>query len=128
MFTGLNVFKMAYAMSTHAGQRQAVIAQNIANADTPGFRSRDIESFQNSYASDTNTGMRASRGGHIDNGSGPHTEWPVQIVDAPQDPNDNSVSIELELLKSTETKRQHDRALAIYKSSMSVLRTSLGRG
>lgn len=128
MFTGLNVFKMAYAMSTHAGQRQAVIAKNIANADTPEYRAKDIESFQDSYATSADTGMRASRAGHIDKLSGPETGWSVHTPDAPLDPNGNSVSVELEILKSVETKRQHDRALAIYRSSMNVLRTSLGRG
>ena len=46
MFYDLNVFKTAYAMATHAGQRQAVIARNMANADTPGYQTRDIESFK----------------------------------------------------------------------------------
>ena len=38
-----------------------------------------------------------------------------------------TVSIEEEMLKAVEVTRQHDRALAIYKSSLSILRSSLGR-
>lgn len=128
MFTGLNVFKLAYAMSTHAGQRQAVVAQNIANADTPGYRAKDIESFRKTYQSGPEIGMRASRVAHMNGAKDTGARWSVVTPDAPLNPNDNSVSVEQEILKSVETKRQHDRAIAIYKSSLSMLRTSLGRG
>mgnify|MGYP000342005014 CR=1 FL=1 len=49
MFYDLNVLKTAYAMATHAGQRQAVIARNMANADTPGYQPRDLEAFQKAF-------------------------------------------------------------------------------
>lgn len=126
MFQGLNVFKTAYAMATHAGQRQAVVAENMANADTPGFKARDIAPFSQVYGSDGETGMRASRNGHM-NGAGGQSAWDSFQTDSQTDPNGNSVSVELELMKGIEAQRQHDRALAIYKSSLNVLRTSLGR-
>jgi len=31
------------------------------------------------------------------------------------------------MLRAVDVKRQHDRALAIYKSSLTVLRTAIGR-
>ena len=45
MFSNLTVFQTAHAMSVHAGARQALIAQNVANADTPGYRARDLPAF-----------------------------------------------------------------------------------
>lgn len=127
MFQGLNVFKVAHAMATHAGHRQSIVAQNIANADTPGYKARDIQRFDAVYKGDAGTGMRASRGGHLNAGDGAMGSLHAFDTDAQTDPNGNSVSVELELLKGVENKRQHDRAIAIYKSSMNVLRTSLGR-
>jgi len=44
------------------------------------------------------------------------------------EPNQNAVSIEEEMMLAVNAKRQHDRAMAIYKSSLNILRTSLGRG
>lgn len=126
MFQGLNVFKAAHAMATHAGHRQALVSQNIANADTPGYKAQDIHPFAEVFDSDAASGMRASRAGHLnapDAGGNPATF----DADSPTDPNGNSVSIELEMMKGVEVKREHDRALAIYKSSLSILRTSLGR-
>ncbi len=128
MFSDLNVFKMAYAMATHAGQRQAVVARNMANADTPGYRERDIAGFAESYAgTDVKRPMTATRAGHL-NGAGPTAQsWESFETDAPGDPNGNNVSIEDQMLKAVEVKRQHDRALAIYKSSLNILRVGLGR-
>ncbi len=126
MFQGLNVFNVAHAMATHAGHRQAVVSQNIANADTPGYKAQDIAAFADVVQGDRTSGMRASRAGHLDGAAGAGG-WQSFTTDAQTDPNGNSVSVELEILKGVETKRQHDRAIAIYKSSLNILRTSLGR-
>jgi len=127
MFYDLNVFKTAYAMATHAGQRQAVIARNMANADTPGYRPSDIEAFQKTFE-DTGraVAMTSTRQGHLNGATAPQP-WAEYEAAPSGDPNGNGVSIEEEMLKAVETKRQHDRALAIYKSSMTILRSSLGR-
>ncbi|NVO56813.1 FlgB family protein [Rhodobacteraceae bacterium B1Z28] len=128
MFSDLNVFKTAYAMATHAGQRQAVISRNMANADTPDYQPRDIEAFQTAFEnSGRQTVMTASRQGHL-NGGPSAQPWPEYQAEPSGDPNGNGVSLEEEMLKAVEVKRQHDRALAIYRSSIGVLRTSLGRG
>ncbi|WP_170565127.1 FlgB family protein [Ruegeria atlantica] len=127
MFYDLNVFKSAYAMATHAGQRQAVIARNMANADTPGYQPRDIEAFQKAFEnSGREVAMTATRAGHLNGFSSPKP-WAEFETTPSGDPNGNGVSVEEEMLKGVEAKRQHDRALAIYKSSMNILRSSLGR-
>ncbi|MEY8837597.1 FlgB family protein [Cribrihabitans sp. XS_ASV171] len=128
MFQDINLFRMAYAMATHAGKRQAIVAQNMANADTPGYRGRDVEPFAAAYDRDgPRAAMRASRPGHLNGIAPADAAWAELTPDAPADPNGNSVSIEEEMLKAVEVKRQHDRALAIYKTSLNVLRASLGK-
>ncbi len=126
MFTDLNVFKTAYAMATHAGQRQAVISRNMANADTPEYRSRDIEAFQTAFEN-TKAAMVATRSRHLNGDISGEQPWAEHVIDASGDPNGNGVSLEQEMLKAVEVKRQHDRAIAIYRSSIGILRSSLGR-
>ncbi len=127
MFYDLNVFKTAYAMATHAGQRQSVIARNMANADTPGYQPRDVEAFQKAFEkSGREVSMTSTRAGHLNGASGPQL-WAEYEGVPSGDPNGNGISIEEEMFKAVEVKRQHDRALTIYKSSMNILRTSLGR-
>ena len=128
MFQNLDVFKISHAMARHAGTRQAVVARNIANADTPGYKARDIQPFQDIVSkAPTGAHLRGTRPGHL----GSSDRLAVLEIDKRRaehgDPNGNSVSLEQELLKGVEVKRQHDRAVAIYKSSMTIVRAALGR-
>lgn len=125
MFENLEVFQTSYAMARHAGARQAVTAANMANADTPGYRARAMESFRDTYVAGSSD-LRATRSGHLGTGT---TSAPPQphMSDAEASPNGNSVSLEQEMVNSIEIQREHSRALAIYKHSLDVLRTSIGR-
>ncbi len=60
MFEKLELTRMAQALAAHAGARMGVIAENVANADTPGFKARDIEDFATVFAA-KDEGMRATR-------------------------------------------------------------------
>ena len=117
MFDRLEIFQLAGGLARHSAARQTVVAQNIANADTPGFRARDIADFQTTWR---NMSADARLG---------RSNFSVQTFDAgtPASPNGNTVSLEFEMLRGIEAQRSHDRALRIYSSAMTVLRTSLGR-
>ncbi len=127
MYDSLQIFQMAGAAARHAGTRQSVTAQNMANADTPGYRARDVEAFADSYAPQDSMAMKATRSNHIlpDDGASGAAPGLFDVTDAIS-PNGNSVSLEEEMLKSVESERQQDRALAIYRHAMTVLRTSIG--
>lgn len=129
MYQNLTVFETAHAMAVHAGQRQAVIAQNVANADTPGFVGRDLPSFQEIYApKEAGVSLqRATRAGHLHGAAAQGIDGMTFADKSFASPDGNSVSIETEMMRATDAKRQHDRSLAIYKSAMNVLRSSLGR-
>lgn len=127
MFKSLDVFKTSHAMAQHAATRQSVVAQNMANADTPGYEAMDITPFKEIFRTDTGADtMRATRSGHHGK-SLEATPLGDRLSTAEVSPNGNSVSLEEEMLKSVEIKRQHDRSMAIYKSSLTVLRSALGR-
>jgi flagellar basal-body rod protein FlgB len=119
---------MANAMAQHAGARQTVVTRNMANADTPGYAARDIAPFKETYqGQNTGFALRATRSGHFSDTTG---GFPVQVHDddaSLTEPNGNSVSLEMEMLKAVDVKRQHDRAIAIYKSSLTILRAASGR-
>ena len=114
-------------MARHAGARQAVVARNIANADTPGFQAKSIAAFKDVYRADGAGNMRTTRAGHM-SAEGQMTTNRTLVTTGSPSPNSNTVSIEEELLNSVAVSREHNRALAIYRHAMTVLRTSLGRG
>ena len=117
MFDRLEIFMLANAQARHAAARQAVVAQNIANADTPGYRTRDITEFSDVLRS---MQRRPDRAGGL---------LPIRTfeVNTPTSPNGNNVSLEREMLRGVEADRAHSRALRVYGSAMEILRTSLGR-
>jgi flagellar basal-body rod protein FlgB len=128
MFQNLEIFRQAQAMSAHAGARQALVAQNVANADTPGYKARDLTNFADSYRADTKAGQLATRRLHL-NGMDRAGQADVMTQNSIEvSPNGNGVSVEEEMLRGVSVERQHNRALAIYKSSLGILRSSLGRG
>ncbi|PZX10069.1 FlgB family protein [Celeribacter halophilus] len=127
MFENLEIFKMAGDMARHAVTRQEVIAKNIANADTPEYRAKDIAPFARTYEQASGTTMRATRAAHILAPKDAAMDYGVFETSGTTSPNGNTVSLETEMMKSSQVRHEHDLALAIYKSSMNILRTSIGR-
>ena len=125
MHETIDVMQMANALARHAGHRQSIAARNIAHADTPGYRAADLSPF--SLEANSELALRRTRRSH--QGSAPANTF-VEAIDlsANVSPNGNSVSLEREMLRSVEIRQQHDLALSVYRSTLGVLRTSLGRG
>jgi flagellar basal-body rod protein FlgB len=125
MFEKLELTKMAQAMAAHSGARMAVIARNVAHADTPGYKAQDMPSFDRVFSAESG-GMRATRPGHLS-----ASEHGLALVPerAPgrEAPNGNTVSLEGEMVKSVEARQSHEMALAIYRATSDVVRASLGR-
>jgi len=115
MFDRLDIMRMAQAWATHAATRQQAITQNVANADTPGYRSRDAIPFADFWA--------ASRDGSLP------TRDTILIEPQPASvsPNGNSVSIEVEMMRAVEARQQHETALGIYSMARDMLRASIGK-
>lgn len=125
MFEKLEITRMAQALAAHAGARMGVIARNVAHADTPGFVAQDTVEFRSVYESG-GLSLKSTRPGHI---------FPDQARPSPDlipsggsaSPNGNTVSLELEMVKSAEARQDHEMALAIYRATSDVIRASLGR-
>ncbi|MAM61844.1 FlgB family protein [Maritimibacter sp. UBA3975] len=131
MFDKLEIFRMAQGLAVHSAARQAAIAENIANADTPGYRARDLAPFEQSYQAGTGGTMRATRPGHFGDAG---VADPVDLTrltttrSGATSPNGNTVSLEQEMMEAAGVKGKHDRALAIYKSALNIMRTSVNGG
>ncbi len=124
----IELLSMAQKLAEHAAARQSVVAKNIANVDTPGFKRLDLPSFAETYETTRgDSSMRATRPGHF----GTMSDTP-QLKARVQDggtvkPNGNNVSLEEEILTSAEVRQQHDMAISIYQSGLGIMRASLGR-
>lgn len=128
MIEDLKIFQMASSMARHASARMRVIAENVANADTPGYRARDLQSFSNLVNRDFTP--NASRPGHVNaaNQSQERTRPDLVFLSHVPSPNGNSVSIEDQALRAVETQGQHRLARDVYAKSIDIMRLGLGRG
>jgi len=123
MFEKLELTRMAQGLASHAGARLGVVAANVAHADSPGYKARDLPAFAETYADGAQ--MRVTRDGHL--GASEAGTAEARIVSSPGSPNGNSVSLETEMVRGVEVRQQHEMALAIYRNTSEIIRTSLGR-
>lgn len=116
MISDLGVFQMYGAMARHAAENQRVSAENIARADQPGYRAKQVESFEDFMA------RAAASGESMESAA-------FRIVDAggAASPNGNTVSLEQEIFNTAEAAGQHDLALTVYSKSLDLLRTAIGK-
>jgi flagellar basal-body rod protein FlgB len=121
------ILGMAQAAARHAAARQAAAARNVANADTPGYRARDIPDFADLYAAGRAVPMRATRAGHLSGAGAAALPQPRPVVTDDAAPNGNTVSLETEMLRAVAAQRQHSRAVTIYGKSLDILRAAMGR-
>lgn len=125
MFEKLELTRMAQSLAAQSGARMAVIAENVANADTPGYKAKDMPAFSEVFAAEGEA-MRVTRPGHFDGATTASQPMP-DTSRGHEAPNGNSVSLEAEMVKSVEARQSHDMALAIYRATSDVIRASLGR-
>lgn len=127
MFNRIETLRMAGALVSHGAERQRIIASNISNADTPSYRTKDLDSFSASFNSLPEGGMRATNPLHLTaSGWGMGGARTLELPTEPN-PNGNTVSLEEEVFKIADARREFDLALTITKSSLGMIRTSLGR-
>lgn len=121
------IMTMAAASLSNSSVRLSAIAQNVANADTPGYRAKDGPDFAQTYQEDGGFGLRRTRPGHLaasaDTGTGALSER----AGGHMSPNGNNVSLEDEMMRAAQIRQDSDLALGVYKSSLNILRASLGR-
>jgi flagellar basal-body rod protein FlgB len=96
--------------------RQAAIAENIANANTPGFGAKDVEPFV-SVISKTHLAMTATHGSHLGQTMEAAKASDMEKADSWNVTHSgNSVSLEQELMKAGEVARDHSLNASIAKS------------
>ena len=128
MLDAIPLFALIKAKLGYDVQRQRVIAQNVANADTPGYAPRDLNAF--SFAGALNaqgagvTPVRTSAM-HLSGRaarSGPWKAAPAPDTEARLD--GNQVVLEEEMIKMDAASSDYQTGLTLYSQSLGLLRTA----
>lgn len=112
-------------------QRQDILADNVANADTPGFKARDLKepSFADllrGTASDPSRPV-ATEPGHIGASAQQAAFQVIDDPDAKPTLNGNAVDMETEMMKVSKTGIDYQFAISLYKKQIGMIKTALGR-
>lgn len=148
----LALFKALYTKMDWLEARQRVIAENISNANTPGYKPRDIAplNFKDVLSSSASTlplraaGVSLNAGAAL-GGIGPARTDPAHMSaggatggsNAVQEqqqrdtyatlPSGNAVVIEEQLIKANETMVDHRMMTNVYQKNLNMLRVAMGR-
>lgn len=124
------LFAMLRGRLGYLSQRQQVIAQNVANADTAGYRPQDLQpfSFQARVAQATTTAQAVTAPGHMvaANARRPQTAAfkPVKVQSSETTLDGNAVVLEEEMMRMTDARMNYDAAISFYQKSLNLLRLS----
>ena len=131
----LNDFKLFKALSARMHwlqARQRVLAENVANADTPRYKAMDLKpiSFKTALSESTSGGiaLRQTHGGHFGaSGSRPANMIKPEMQDYRGNATGNNVVLEEEMMKSAETAADYRLATTIYKKSVGLFRLAIAK-
>jgi flagellar basal-body rod protein FlgB len=113
-------------------ERQSVLAQNVANADVPGYMAHDLKPLdfeqvlKNSVQSD-NVGLTVTDPRHISPGNSSSSFTETLAADSEATPSGGSVSPEQEMMKVADTQAQYQAATNLYAKSIQMMRTAIDR-
>jgi flagellar basal-body rod protein FlgB len=128
-FDDIPLMSMLKTQMGYLNQRQKVIAQNVANADTPGYTPQDLKSFDKVLAAKgpAAAGMLVRTDPkHLEP---PHLKdavtAPVYAPDSETRMDGNSVVLEEEMMKMAESRGDYNTAVTLYEQAQGMIRTAL---
>lgn len=125
--TDIGLFRLAERRLAWVGRRQQVLAQNVANANTPGYQPHDLPPFAKALAGAQPAATLVR--------TAPQHLAPVRATDTakvarPREraPDGNAVSMEDQLMKVADTAGTQELVSTLYRKYHGMFRTALGRG
>lgn len=111
--------------------RQRVIAENVANANTPGFTPSDLSQSQfervlAGQARGAGAGLKVTDPRHYGAAQAGSTAQldPERTPDSETTANGNSVVIEEQMVRANDSRMRYESALSLYQKSLNMIRTA----
>ena len=132
--TDISILSMLRTRLQWAQERQRVLAENVANADTPNYRGRDLAPLKFAAPNEVaaapvaTVSLIRTASGHIagigQSGSPFRSEskGPYETR-----PTGNTVNLEQEMIKVAANQMDYQAATALYTRSLRLIKTALGK-
>jgi flagellar basal-body rod protein FlgB len=112
-------------------QRQQIVASNLANIDTPGYKTKDV-SFHatvRELMGELQEPLRTTKPGHLEGGlPGPLQAQPFEVPGLLSGVGQNNVDLDRELLKMSETSFEYSMIAQILKGKFHTISMSINGG
>lgn len=129
---GIPLFDMLKSRMGYLGEKQKVVAENIANAETAGYQAQDLKAYSfgaHMAAARGPTMMATTQAGHM----APKSERrglgagykAVKAPDSETTLNGNTVVLEEEMIKMSDARMSYDAAITFYQKSLGMLRMAV---
>lgn len=122
-------FGMLRARLDQLSERQRLISENIANASTPGYRPRDVDTagFERAMASAVHsrsgaTTIARTNPGHMSPGGGAIEAKVVTRDDSETTMDGNAVVLEEQMARAAETRMAFETGIALYQKGLELVR------
>lgn len=133
--TDVPILSMLRTRLNYSQERQKVLAENVANSDTPNYRERDLvapkfrEPGVVTSKPVAQVTLATTEGAHIGGGTtmGGTTFKTESKGNFEVRPTGNSVNLEDEMMKVAANQMDYQAATALYSRSLNLLKTALGR-
>ena len=128
----LPIFSMLRTKMQWHQERQGILAENVANADTPKFQPRDLKPLDfgvdtqgaSSGGGASNLKLAATDPGHIVGFAGETTFETRRHKDDTR-PAGNSMNLEEGMMKAAQNQMDYQAAVSLYSRSMGLIRTAI---
>lgn len=133
-FMGIPLFGVMRTKLGYLSERQSVLAKNVANADTPGYRAQDIKEpnfkeIARGMQPGQSLPMHLTNKMHMTGGA-----KSLSIFEAEKrpttyelNPNGNNVVIEEEMMRVAENQSEYQKTLSVYRKTVDLFKIALGK-
>ncbi len=123
----IGLFALADKRLAWLDRRQEVLAHNVANADTPGWRPRDLAPFAAALSATGGVAPVQTRPNHL---PGTAAAASPDVVERPSEraPDGNAVSMQQQLMNVANTESSQELVTDLYTKYLGFFRLALGHG
>jgi flagellar basal-body rod protein FlgB len=126
--SSLPLFDLAQQRLAWTDRRQEVLAQNIANLNTPHWQAKDLKPFAQALAGVAASALARTDPGHLAGTQDTAAQSLLTPQASAREPDGNAVSLDDQLTKVADTATSQAIATTLYKKYMSMFSLALGYG
>ncbi len=124
----LPLFDLAEQRLAWTDRRQEVLAQNIANLNTPHWQTKDLRPFAQALAGAAAPTLARTNPGHLAGTQDTAAQSLLTPQPGAHQPDGNTVSLDEQLTRVADTATAQQIATTLYKKYLSMFSLALGYG